>query len=32
VARIMQKGALDARTQAERYQQDVRRVVGLDRV
>jgi tryptophanyl-tRNA synthetase len=32
VARIMQKGALDARTQAERHQQDVRRAVGLDRV
>ena len=32
VARIMQKGALDARSQAERYQQEVRRVTGLDRI
>ena len=32
VARVMQKGALDARAQAEKYQADVRRVVGLDRV
>ena len=32
VARVMQKGALDARAQAERYQAEVRRVVGLDRV
>jgi tryptophanyl-tRNA synthetase len=32
VARLMQRGALDARTQAERYQQEVRRVVGLDKV
>lgn len=32
VARLMQRGALDARTQAERYQQEVRRAVGLDKV
>ena len=32
MARLMQKGALDARAQAERYQAEVRRVVGLDRV
>jgi tryptophanyl-tRNA synthetase len=32
VARLMQKGALDARTAAEGYQQEVRRVIGLDRV
>ncbi|HEX9856313.1 MAG TPA: tryptophan--tRNA ligase [Acidimicrobiia bacterium] len=32
VARLMQKGALDARTQAEGYQHQVRRAVGLDRV
>ena len=32
VARLMQRGALDARTQAEGYQQQVRRSVGLDRV
>jgi tryptophanyl-tRNA synthetase len=32
VARVMQKGALDARAQAERYQAEVRRAVGLDRV
>ena len=32
VARLMQRGALDARTQAERFQQEVRRVIGLDRV
>tara|TARA_Y100000590_G_scaffold326176_1_gene370152 strand:- start:177 stop:1115 length:939 start_codon:yes stop_codon:yes gene_type:complete len=32
VARLMQRGALDARSQAEGYQQQVRRVVGLDRV
>lgn len=32
VARLMQRGALDARTQAERYQQEVRKAVGLDRV
>ena len=32
VARLMQRGALDARTQAEGYQQEVRRAVGLDRV
>jgi tryptophanyl-tRNA synthetase len=31
VARIMQKGALDARTRAEGYQQEVRRIVGLSR-
>jgi len=30
VARLMQKGALDARTQAEGYQQQVRTAVGLD--
>jgi len=29
VARLMQKGALDARTRAEAYQQQVRRVTGL---
>ena len=32
VARLMQRGALDARTQAEGYQQEVRRAIGLDRV
>ena len=32
VARLMQKGALDARTSAEGYQRQVRRAVGLDRV
>jgi tryptophanyl-tRNA synthetase len=32
VARLMQKGALDARTQAEGYQHEVRRAVGLDKV
>lgn len=32
VARLMQKGALDARTQAEGYQQQVRKAVGLDAV
>ncbi len=32
VARLMQRGALDARTHAERYQQQVRRAVGLDSV
>jgi tryptophanyl-tRNA synthetase len=32
VARLMQKGALDARTKAEGYQQLVRRAVGLDAV
>ncbi len=32
VARVMQKGALDARTRAEGYQQLARRAVGLDRV
>jgi len=32
VARLMQKGALDARTRAEGFQQEVRRVVGLDRL
>jgi tryptophanyl-tRNA synthetase len=32
VARIMQKGALDARTKAEGYQQMVRKAVGLDAV
>jgi tryptophanyl-tRNA synthetase len=31
VARIMQRGALDARTRAERYQQEVRDAVGLDK-
>ena len=32
VARLMQKGALDARTQAEGFQQQVRKAVGLDAV
>ncbi len=32
VARILQKGALDARTQAEAYQSEVRRAVGLDQM
>ncbi|MFQ5553817.1 MAG: tryptophan--tRNA ligase [Acidimicrobiia bacterium] len=32
VARLMQKGALDARTSAEGYQREVRRAVGLERV
>jgi tryptophanyl-tRNA synthetase len=32
VARVMQKGALDARTRAEGFQQQVRRAVGLARV
>jgi tryptophanyl-tRNA synthetase len=32
VARLMQRGALDARTKAEGYQQEVRRAIGLDRV
>ena len=32
VARIMRKGALDARTKAEGYQQAVRKAVGLDEV
>ena len=32
VARLMQKGALDARTSAEGYQQEVRRAVGLERL
>ena len=32
VARVMQRGALDARTKAEGYQQQVRKAVGLDRV
>lgn len=32
VARILQKGALDARAQAETYQAEVRRAVGLDRL
>jgi tryptophanyl-tRNA synthetase len=32
VARLMQRGALDARTRAEGYQQQVRRAVGLDSV
>ncbi len=32
VARIMQRGALDARTRAEGCQQEVRTAVGLDRV
>ncbi len=32
VARLMQRGALDARTLAEGYQQEVRRAVGLDTV
>jgi len=31
VARLLQKGALDARTRAERHQQDVRDAVGLGR-
>ncbi len=31
VARIMQRGALDARTRAEGFQQEVRDAVGLDR-
>ena len=32
VARLLQKGALDARTQAEAYQQQVRAAVGLNRI
>lgn len=32
IARLMQRGALDARTQAEGFQQEVRRAVGLDSV
>ncbi len=32
VARVLQKGALDARAQAEGYQQQVRRAVGIDRI
>lgn len=32
VARLMQRGALDARTKAEGFQQDVRRAIGLDKV
>ena len=32
VARLMQRGALDARTQAEGFQQEVRRAVGLEKV
>jgi tryptophanyl-tRNA synthetase len=32
VTRVMQRGALDARTNAEGYQQQVRKAVGLDRV
>ena len=32
VARILQKGALDARTRAERLQQQVRDAVGLERI
>jgi tryptophanyl-tRNA synthetase len=32
VARLMQRGALDARTRAEGFQQEVRRAVGLDRI
>lgn len=32
VARLLQKGALDARTKAEAYQQQVRAAVGLDRI
>ncbi len=32
VARILQKGALDARTSAERFQQQVRDAVGLGRI
>ena len=32
VARVLQKGALDARAQAEGYQQEVRRAVGIDRI
>jgi len=32
VARLMQRGALDARTRAEGFQQQVRRAIGLDRV
>ena len=31
VARIMQRGALDARTRAEGFQQEVRKIVGLSR-
>ena len=31
VARVLQKGALDARTRAERHQQRVRDAVGLGR-
>ncbi len=29
VARLMQKGALDARTRAEGYQREIRRMTGL---
>ena len=32
VARVLQKGALDERAQAEGYQQEVRRAVGIDRI
>lgn len=32
VARVMRKGALDARTNAEGYQREVRRAIGLDGV
>jgi hypothetical protein len=32
VARILQKGALDARTKAERIQQQARDAVGLGRI
>ena len=32
VARLMQRGALDARTKAEGFQQEVRRAIGLDRI
>jgi tryptophanyl-tRNA synthetase len=32
VARLMQRGALDARTKAEGYQREVRRAVGLDSI
>ena len=32
VARLMQRGALDARTKAEGFQQEVRRAIGLNRI
>jgi hypothetical protein len=32
VARVMHKGALDARTAAEGYQAKVREAIGLDRI